>query len=65
MTAPALVPLAEACRELGISRDTGYELVKNYGQLAPGLPVFRLGGWKVTRAQLDRFKASGPESVAS
>lgn len=56
---PALVPLLEAARVLGIGRTTAYAL-KDTGWLIPGaLPVFNIAGWKVCRAQLDRIVAEG------
>lgn len=65
MTGPALVPLDEARSELGLGLTTAYKLAKEAGELAPGVPVFRIRGtWKVNRAQLDRFIA-GAVRVAS
>ena len=55
---PALVPLSEAMRVLGLPRTTAYRLAKT-GQLCPGLPVFYIGGYKVTRAQLSRVVNEG------
>ena len=55
---PALVPLTEAARVLGIGRTTAYKLAKS-GQLCPGLPVFRIAGLKVCRAQLDKIRTEG------
>ena len=55
---PALVPLSEAMRVLGLPRTTAYKLAKS-GQLCPGLPVFYIGGYKVTRAQLSRVVNEG------
>ena len=62
---PALVPLDTARAELGIGRTTAYLLAKEHGQLAAGLPLFRIRGrWYANRAQLDRFIA-GESRVAS
>lgn len=56
---PALVPLTQAARELGVSKSTLYTMAKS-GQLdRMGLPVFSFAGKKVTRAQLDLIKAQG------
>jgi helix-turn-helix protein len=62
----ALVSLEAARTELGIPRTTAYRLLKVTGELAPGLPGFRIGGlWKFNRHQLDRFKAGGEMSRAA
>lgn len=59
MTAPALVRLPDACKELGIKKTTSYVLVRT-GELVPGVPVFRIASrWYVTRTQLDRFIETG------
>ena len=56
---PALVPLTEAARVLGIGRTTAYALAKT-GWLIPGaVPVFHIAGWKVCRAQLERVLHEG------
>ena len=55
---PALVPLTEAARVLGIGRTTAYELAKT-GWLCPGLPVFPIAGLKVCKAQLDKIRSEG------
>lgn len=53
---PALAPLAHAAKVLGIGLTTAYKLANEQGQLAPGVPVFRIRGcWKVRVAQLERF----------
>ena len=53
---PALVPITEAAKELGIGRDLAYRLARETGELLPGLPVLRIGSLlKVTRAQLTRI----------
>jgi hypothetical protein len=66
VTGPALVPLDAARAELGIGRTTAYLLAKEAGELAPGLPLFRIRGrWYANRAQLDRFKSGEPVRVAS
>jgi hypothetical protein len=63
---PALVPLDKARLELGIGRNVAYLLAKEQGELAPGVPVFRIRGtWKVSRAQLDRFIAGEPARVSA
>lgn len=66
MTGPALIPLDAARLELGIGRNVAYLLAKEQGELAPGVPVFRIRGcWKVNRAQLDRFKAGVDRTAVS
>lgn len=53
----ATVSLAEAARVLGIGTSTAYRLAEA-GELAPGIPVRRIGGTrKVLRADLERWAA--------
>ncbi len=40
---PATVSVAEAARLLGVGRTLGYQLARCRGELAPGVPVVRVG----------------------
>ncbi|GBD17673.1 hypothetical protein HRbin27_00157 [bacterium HR27] len=41
---PATLSVAEAARLLGVGRSLAYELSRWRGELAPGVPVVRVGG---------------------
>ena len=56
---PALVPLSEAMRVLGLPRTTAYKLARTGWLIPDALPVFYIGGYKVTRAQLSRVVNEG------
>lgn len=56
MSGPALVPLDEARKELGLGRTTAYALAREDGQLVDGVPIFRIRNrYFANRAQLDKF----------
>lgn len=40
---PTTVSVAEAAKLLGIGRTLGYELARWRGELAPGIPVIKVG----------------------
>ena len=52
---PRTITVDEARKQLGISRGLAYRLAAS-GELAPGLPVFKLGNtYRISRKLLDAY----------